>query len=199
MPQDVQVAPAAEIAAPEIIYEPSKNGELRQGEILSDIVQYLRDPAGGDQLAMIEQQHALVIVASQDCDLLWDHEAHLRAEPRQVNSVLLYEVQPADGALAALAGGDIRKRVKNNKDERYHVLQRVPPALDAAGLGLANLLIDFKRFFALDPDELYRQIAEGGGAARRSCLLPPYREHFQSRAAAYLQRVTLPAPHNLVL
>jgi hypothetical protein len=61
------------------------------------------------------------------------------------------------------------------------------------------MILDFKRCFTLPAHDIYRQInpSAGGSARRRSRLEMPYREHLQSRAAFYLQRVTLPLPHIL--
>jgi hypothetical protein len=40
---------------------------------------------------------------------------------------------------------DMWQRVRQNKDERYHFLQRIESGEDARGEGLAELSIDFKR------------------------------------------------------
>jgi hypothetical protein len=57
------------------------------------------------------------------------------------------------------------------------------------------MMLDFKRCFSLPAKEIYRQTALPDGAKRRCRLEMPYREHLQSRAAFYLQRVTLLLPH----
>src|SRR5262249_16344710 len=132
---------------------------------------------------------------SQDCDLLWDYEAVAKAEPTELNGVLIYELEPAEKAREKIRGKDIWKRMRQNKDERYHFLEAVPPALDLCGEGLPDMMLDFKRCFSLPAKEIYRQMSQADGAKRRCRLEMPYREHLQSRAAFYLQRVTLLLPH----
>jgi len=62
-----------EAALPPVIYRPSvKAGELRQGEILSGVRQYTYSSQSGE---VEEVPHDFVVVATQDCDLLWDFES----------------------------------------------------------------------------------------------------------------------------
>ncbi len=86
------------------------------------------------------------------------------------------------------------KRVRNNKDERYHFLERAPADCDAQGEGIQELGIDFKRYFTLPTDEVYRWI-EMGVIKRRSTLRTPYAEHLSSRFAYFLSRIALPHDH----
>ncbi len=91
----------------------------------------------------------------------------------------------------------IWERIVQNKDERYHFLEAVPAAQDLGAEGISDLVADFKRFFFIPLDEMYRQCApDGNGGAKRRCrLIPPYREHFQNRAGFSLLRVGLPLDH----
>jgi hypothetical protein len=84
--------------------------------------------------------------------------------------------------------------VKINKHERYHFLQLVEPSCDAQGTGLVELGIDFKRYFTLPTEEVYKRV-EIGSAKRRCVLESPYLEHFSTRFAYYLSRVALPQDH----
>ena len=73
-------------------------------------------------------------------------------------------------------------------------MEAVPKASDAAGVGLEELAIDFKRYLAVPTDELYA-LVEAGHARRRCVLNSPYMEHLCNRFGAYLGRVALPELH----
>jgi hypothetical protein len=107
--------------------------ELRQGELITDLIQYIYQPTS--ELADVTA-HPLVIVLSQDCDLLWDFEQRIKGGQGNLNGVLVYEVHVASEFKGTLPGGDIWRRLIQNKDERYHFLEAVPPALDRVGQGL---------------------------------------------------------------
>lgn len=169
--------------------------ELRQGEILSNIRQYSVDALAGSATFV---EHDFCVIAMQDCDLLWDHEARRTGRPPQLNGILIYEAEEISVFRPKLPPGrDIWKRIKQNQDERYHVLEAVPASQDLLGQGLPPLAIDFKRFFTMTAEEIERQCAVEQGASRRCRLEMPYREHLQGRAAFYFQRATLPLPHNV--
>jgi hypothetical protein len=83
--------------------------------------------------------------------------------------------------------------VRENKDERYHYLRSVRPEEDLLSVGLEELTIDFKGYFTLPTDELYRQITV---SVRRRCrLLSPYMEHLSLRFFQFQQRIGLPEDH----
>lgn len=176
-----------------VMYSPARPGEYRQGEIISSVTQYTYNSAEGSVDAKL---HTYVIIASQDCDLLQDFNARSESKVSDLNSVLCYEAHPATDARGNIAGSDIWKRIIQNKDERYQLLQSISTEEDCLKQGLPDLIIDFKRFFSITIDDLDRQVA-AGEAIRRTSLESPYREHFQSRAAYYLQRVGLPYNHKI--
>lgn len=167
--------------------------ELRQGEIITGLSQYAPDFTSGE-LEIVTTEHPYSVVLSQDCDLLWDFEAREKGDPPLLNGVLLYELWAGSEKSARLPGSDVWKRIKQNKDDRYHFLEAVPAALDLPGLGLPELVVDFKRYFTLAPGEIYRQVS-AGETLRRCRLQMPYREHLQCRAGFYFQRVMLPVDH----
>jgi hypothetical protein len=169
--------------------------EFRQGEIISNVSQWSW-ASQEEELLVIE--HPFVIIASQDCDLLQDFSARSQGKQGDLNGVLLYEAHKTFGLKAALPGSDVWRRVIRNNDERYHALQASSADFDREKQGIPDLIVDFKRFFTISVVELTRQ-CEPTGAARRRCILKePYKEHFQSRAAFYIQRVGLPRPHRIV-
>ena len=165
--------------------------ELRQGEIVSNVTRYIVNSEDGTYLPI---KHPFIIIAAQDCDLLQDYAVRQNGEAGSLCEVLLYPAQLTAEALGNVKGSDIKKRIENNKDERYHLLEEVKRDLDIAGEGIPSLIVDFKKMFTLTAGELQRQI-DASLAARRTRLEMPYREHFQTRAAFYFQRVMLPEPH----
>jgi hypothetical protein len=167
--------------------------ELRQAEIITRLFQFTYDPVAEEA---IESLHSYAVILSQDCDLLWDFQAKVAGAHRDLNGVLIYEAEPVQEVRAKLSGGDILRRIRRHSEERYHLLPPVPADLDILGEGIAELIIDFRRFYTLPADEIYRQcsIQAPEGAKRRCRLDLPYREHLQLRAAFYFQRVALPNP-----
>lgn len=170
------------------------SGELRQAEILSGLTEYSFDPETGE---VDYEMHQFCVVLSQDCDLLRDFEDRQQEKPSPLNGILIFLARPATDIRDMVKGGDIRKRIIQNNDERYHVLEATPPEHDALSEGLPALVIDFRRFFTLTAKSVYFQCAQPEGAKRRSILATPYREHLQSRLAFYMARVALPTPHQV--
>jgi len=186
------------------VYAPIGEGEpLRQAEIISDLVQVRQSFASlpsqaGPEIEIIRHPYALVL--TQDCDLEQDFALRF-GNPEQppppeklLPNILLCEVATL-GELRDRTpkGSDIWRRVVDNRDERYHLLERVEPPADALGQGLPALGIDFKRCFTVPTDELYFRVRSG--AKRRCRLNSPYLEHLSSRFSSFLSRVALPRPH----
>jgi hypothetical protein len=164
---------------------------LRQAEIISGLVQYEVNSATGEAPNVT---HEFCIILSQDCDLLRDYESRRAGNAAVLNGVLIYEAEIIEQFRPKFNSG-LWKPVRNNVDERYHLLEEVPVEKDLAGGGIPSLGIDFRRFFTMPSEEIERQCAAGGGAVRRCRMEAPYREHLQARAAFYLQRVMLPLRH----
>ncbi len=168
-------------------------GELRQGEIISGILRYIVD-ASSDPYEVTVVNYDYAIVATQDCDLLQDYERRNNGKEGSLCEVLVFPAEIAVNAWGNIQGSDLKKKIKNNKDERYHILQKAPSCLDLERAGTPTLLIDFKCFFTTPPEELHRQLI-ARTAMRRCRLEMPYREHLQTRAAFYFQRIMLPEAH----
>lgn len=149
------------------------------------------------------------IVITPDCDLDWDFKAkHGTANKgKLIQNILLCTV---------MYSSDLAKRINNdqdpnrrfetktpwnkarqNKDERYHFLERIDDSLDLKGEGLRSLGIDFKDFFTVPRDFLYSSISEGI-TLKRCRLLRPYSDHLNSRFAYFLSRIGLPEDHRYV-
>ena len=175
--------------------------KLRQGQILTNLKQTLIDitTIGLDDWKFKEQSHPVAILLTQDCDLEQDYSARMSTEDqsiKKVPNILFCEVTTAEQLLSPpqLKGRDIQKRITQNKDERYHFLQKIEPADDTQGDGLPELGIDFKRHFTIPTDEIYKRL-EIGETKIRCVLLSPYLEHLSCRFAYFLSRVALPQDH----
>jgi hypothetical protein len=168
--------------------------EFRQAEILSNVTQSIWNQTT-EELEV--REHPFAIILTQDCDLLWDYEQRAKGQEGKLDSILLYTCELAHDVRATIGGRDIWKRIIQNNNERYHLLEAAPAHHDLRTEGMGAIVIDFKSFFTLTPEDLYAQ-CEAQAAQRRCRLEMPYREHLQCRAAFYFQRVTLPTPHEYV-
>ncbi len=192
----------------DLIYRIStKELALRQGEILTGVVQYKPEIASittpeSTYIPFKGIIHPYAIIVSQDCDLDWDYDARnnkpedKNKSHKLLNSILLCEVDTARSIK------DDRNRqinstewnyVKTNRHERYHFFQEITPEFDLEQGGLPELTLDFKRVFGIDAETLYYQVNQGI-AKRRSILVSPYLEHFSTRYHFFHQRVALPSP-----
>jgi hypothetical protein len=182
------------------LYAPSQGGPLRQGEILSDLIETRTVSGSKGQAPQVDLvSHPYVVVLSQDCDLDLDFQA--RNSPEAVShpddkllpSVLLCQATSATDLRSHLSDSQIWKQITQNKNKRYQYLRSVPAEVDALGTGIFDLGIDFKRYFATSTEHVYLQLQ--GPAKRRSKLQSPYLEHLSSRFAYFLSRVALPEEH----
>ncbi|MGC9525906.1 MAG: hypothetical protein ACP5D7_10250 [Limnospira sp.] len=191
----------------DLMYRVSADEALRQGEILTGVVQYKPQINGStnpepDSIPFQKVVHPYAIIVSQDCDLDWDYKArnNVKNDPKNsnklLNSILLCEVDTAR-SIRDNPNNNINSRewnyVNSNRHERYHFFQAVTPELDLGQEGLPELTSDFKRVFGIDAENLYFQI-DNGTAKRRSILASPYLEHFSVRYHFFHQRVALPSP-----
>ena len=193
-----QPRPEASTTAPHPKFQASGiEPALRQNEVVSGVQALSRDPNTNKVRLQI---HPYAIVVSQDCDLEQDYEARrddaTRPTHHWVPTVLLLEATEV-GAVRARINQDVIKRIAKHQLERFQLIQACPKEHDARGLGVPELIVDFKRFFCVGRDDLYAQLAVQGeqAAARRYCLRSPYRDHLQNKFAFYLGRVGLPEPH----
>lgn len=186
--------------APSAFYRRAETGTeacLRQGEILTNLARFgvSLDSLTKAQPEIVQIIHEFAVVLSQDCDLEQDFKSRMgeNKQDKLIPSVLFAEVYKAETLLGRVEGSKMWQRIKQNKDERYHFLQKVEPADDAQSEGLPELGIDFKRYFTIPTDEVYFHVA--AKAKRRCVLRSPYLEHLSSRFAFYLSRVALPEEH----
>jgi hypothetical protein len=182
------------------VYVRSSDGALRQGELLSSLVEVRRVLQAVSQELQIDLvNHPYAIVISQDCDLEQDFFARTRPaeiakpEDKLLPGVLFCEVITATELRGRLADGQIWKQIIQNKNERYHYLREIQREFDLLDEGIPELGIDFKRYFTVPTGDIYSQI--GAAGRRRSHLQSPYLEHLSVRFANYLSRVALPEEH----
>ena len=169
---------------------------LRQGEILSGLIRFTLDPTkiGESEPSVVRVEYPYAVVLSQACDLEQDFRGRQEGKPPQLPDVLFCQLPTAQDLKASCPSPDIWKRVKQNKDERYHFLENIPLDCDRAGAGIPELGIDFKRYFTLPTTEVYQWLKRGD-TQRRSVICSPYLEHLSSRFAYFLSRVGLPHDH----
>ena len=179
---------------------PPTSNELRQGEILSGVWEHRLEvppaklPNAPAELPYRSQPHTLMIVLTQDCDLLQDWTS--RSEPGdqaidEVHSKRLPHVLLTDVVtfteLHPREEGSGKDRIRRNQIERFHTLPAAPnpPPLDQ------ELFLDFKKVFGLPTGWLYEALR--AAAVARIGRLPPYYLHqVIQRFFAFQSRVALP-------
>lgn len=188
------------------IYQSSiKNTSLRQGEILTGVVQY--NPVASELSLESEEMsfepiiHPYAIVITQDCDLDWDHRARQSGDAqlsKLLNSVILCEIATArevrDIADKNVMNSGEWNLVKSQRHERFYFFEKIPVECELEQVGLPELTADFKKIFGINAAILYRQM-EIGITKRRAILSSPYLEHFSRRYNSFHGRVALPSQY----
>lgn len=183
-------------------YAPVAAGDrLHQGEILAQLIQVRQDltTIGSANARNDEIIHPFAIILTQDCDLAQDFAARAseNAGRGKLANILFCEAATTTELKSNVPQGkDIWKRVIQNKDERYQCLEEVPADQDSAGQSVPSLGCDFKQFFTVPADEVYKRI-ELHEIARRCRLLTPYAEHLLQRFCNFQARVALPQNHDV--
>ncbi len=175
--------------------------ELRQGEIIAGLVNYVvkADPANAGKVITSGVQIPYSIAATPDCDLLHSFHAIRDGRPERINGVLFFEAEEAGSAKKKLNFG--RKEwdlVRSNRWEGFHLLSGFQAECDTLGEQIPDILIDFKRYFMLPTEEIYRQCKSTvePKATRRCYLGDLWREQMQQRAMSFMQRVGTPGPND---
>lgn len=193
------------------IYQPSiSDSSLRQGEILTNVVQYNLVASELSRESLLRESeelpfelviHPYAIVVTQDCDLDWDYRARQNGAtqlPKLLNSVTLCEISTArevrDITDKTVMNSAEWNSVKSHRHERFYFFEKVPVECELEQMGLPELTADFKKVFGIDSATLYRQI-ELGVVQRRAVLASPYLEHFSRRYHSFHGRVALPSQY----
>lgn len=173
-------------------------GQLRQGEIISELRHYKLDVNSieSEQPVFDCETHPYAVVMSQDCDLDWDYRARngLANEGKLLPSVLFCVADAALDARPNVEPG-LWKKVTQNKDERYHVLTAVSADTDLLSENVPALALDFKRYFTIATEDVYAQINKN--ADRHARLASPWREHLSQRFFVFQARIGLPVDHSI--
>ncbi|BAY94955.1 MULTISPECIES: hypothetical protein [unclassified Tolypothrix] len=188
-----------------LIYRASDEKEaLRQGEILTGVIQFIPVPNEAspelDKTQFKPIIHPYAIVVSQDCDLDWDYKARQTTDKQNklLNSILCCEIYQAQEIRQDRNTYQMNSEkwnlVKTNCNKQFHFFEKIPLECDLTKEGLAELTADFKKVFAVDPEFLYYQISINK-VQRRSVFVSPYLEDFFQRYYSYHGRVALPAQH----
>lgn len=116
---------------------------------------------------------------------------------RELPNVLLCEARSVTtGVRLPEFDPQIWKRIERKQDIRYQLLPEVDPAVDSYGVGAPALLIDFKRYFTLPTDELYRRsrlrLRSADRVRRHAVLRSPFLEDVAHRFFNFQSRVALP-------
>lgn len=190
---------------PEEVWSPSPDGAIRQCEILSGVIQIgvsaeSIGAAGPVNLSAV--RHPWAFVLTQDCDLDWDHAlraqaADIAGQNKELPNILLCPAHTVEEIHdRPQVKTDILRRIRQNQDERFHTLHEVPDRLDRDGIGVPELILDFKRYFTIPTAEMYARLgldADHEEAARRRAFLKaPFRDEVARRASGFQSRIALP-------
>lgn len=115
-------------------------------------------------------EHPLVLLMTADCDLEQDYNVRATAwEDQSVRKGMIVHAIFCDGYEGSIdtPGSDVRRRMKQNQDERYHYF----PAENVTNTGEAvdELYLDFKKIVPVPLGSLYAAMV--AGAVRRTGLL----------------------------
>jgi len=194
---------------PDAFYTPSKNGPLREGEILTGLRRVVPEPgsAFGELKADIVE-HRFAVIVSQDCDLAQDFAARfelkegeneqqlLERERKKLSCVLFCDAIPIGELRARIADKRVWDFASKNKNERYQFLRAVEAGEDAQGRGIPEGLgLDFRRYFSLSAEDVYAQVEILKN--RRAVLQTPYAEHLSVRFFQYQLRIALAKEHHV--
>ena len=176
-----------------------QSGCIRQGEILSNVVQLLANSSTlqeSDGPSFEERVHPFALVLTQDCDLDWEfrtRDASTSAatrELKEVPNILLCEVFESAKFRPRIKGSDLWQRITRNQDERFQYIQACGASQDRLGEGFPVLVADFKRVFTIPVEEFYRRLSLG--LQRRAIWVPPFGQDVANRFSCYFLRVALP-------
>lgn len=138
-----------------------------------------------------------VICLNQDCDLESDYRDKNEGQHCKDCQLLHLIVAPVflfeeflDGVHWETIFSAVRKqkrtdtsirKIMNNEDPRFHFLHF------PEGDRLPEMIIDFKHFFTINTEELYKMVSN-----RLCCMDELYREKISQRFAYYISRIGLP-------
>jgi hypothetical protein len=196
------------VAVPFAYDPPPAAGAIRQGEVLAGVWEYrllVTGPAREGPYPVRSIEHPLVIALTADCDLAQDFTARSRdpgARSTQLSAAadetdsalvpytLFCDLYMAEALRSRVSGSDVWRRIRQNQDERYHTLV-ARPIWDQQITDNREIIMDFKKLFAIPTGGLYQNIT--AGHIHRLALVPPvYLHDLMHRFYGFLSRVGLP-------
>lgn len=173
-------------------YRKSKNSRFYQGDVLKDLKFVVGEPEKETELDKIELKYAVIL--SQDCDIEHDFKSRKenKSQDKHLRSLLVCPAFDLEEFASGKHFGDWEMETFNNKkidklrnnDEykRYHYLHSDSQYL------IPELILDFKHFFTLPRDFLYRKKKD----IYIVSLSELFREELSQRFSNYLSRIGLP-------
>lgn len=182
---------ASKIKTPYRIYRKSR---ICQGDIFQDLFISIGGTKGTSQ---VYDDFSLVygVILTQDCDLEQDfneRKAKAKKTDKHLDTVLVCPAYPIDPfskgehlegrVMETFPGRSLDKLKKNDDLKRYHYIA------EDLEHGVPDLIIDFKHFFTIPRDVLYKQKKTG----YITSINEIYREYLSQRFTNYLGRIGLP-------
>lgn len=171
-----------------------------QGDILRDF-EYIEFVSNNKKTGTgIKKIFPYLLVLSQDCDLESDHKNHMECKDNQDKYLISILVCPGYSAEELREGTHLKEyglkmnrinserwnNIKNNQNSRYHFLR------GAQKLQIPNLIIDFKHYYTISRDVLYKNFNDFYLASINEL----FRESLSQRFTNYLSRIGLPILNN---
>jgi hypothetical protein len=173
-------------------YRKGKTSRFYQGDILQYFKFVIGDAVKEPELDSVELKYAVIL--SQDCDIEHDfqgrktndgHDKHLRSLlvcPAFDLEEFASGIHFSGWQMKKFNSKEVDKLRNNDEYKRYHYLPSV------ADYMIPELILDFKHFFTLPRDYLYRKRKQ----IYLASLSELFREELSQRFSNYLSRIGLP-------
>ncbi|MDY6895403.1 MAG: hypothetical protein SVO01_08340 [Thermotogota bacterium] len=169
---------------------------IYQGDILRDFEYTEWACIEGNKVKMMVRTIPYLVILTQDCDLKWDYNNHnnqVGNHDKFLHSILVCPAYLSEefrqgihleglGFEMGKINSKIWGNVKNNQNQRYHYLERDKE------LNIPDLVIDFKHYYTIQRDLLYRGIKDHYIATVNEL----FREALSQRFSYYLSRIGVP-------
>ncbi|MDK2899013.1 MAG: hypothetical protein PWQ10_200 [Patescibacteria group bacterium] len=172
-------------------YRTYRKARICQGDIFQDL--FVSIGGAGGVYDEFHLTHSVVL--TQDCDLDQDfteRKAKSNKNDKHIDTVLICPAYPIDSfsagthiknrTMSPYVKGALEKIKRNDELKRYHYL------LEDLDNGVPDLVIDFKHFFTIPRDVLYKQ----KNISYVTSVNEIYREALSQRFSNYLGRIGLP-------
>jgi len=172
-------------------YRKGRNSRFYQGDILKNLSFVIGDATRETNMDLIRLKYAVIL--SQDCDIEQDFSSREKKEnDKHLRSLLVcpaFDLEEfANGThfeewqMETFGRKKVDKLKSNDEYKRYHHLP------NSSEFSIPDLVLDFKHFFTLPRDFLYKKKKE----VYISSLSELFREVLSQRFSSYLSRIGLP-------